>query len=321
MMTSVAFATELEIVDATIASYPIAIDGHELDVEHSQYPPIESKGVTYFPMTFDYLDGIGLELSFSSEEGLSIDKTIKGGPIDECFLGAENVLGISVDAVIATYPITVNGTPVINSEEEYPVLMYKNITYFPMTWRFAVEEFGWSTSWSGEEGFGIKVESIPVETVIEEQLATEEEIIEEPVVEVIEEVTSESSKDATFVIERVITSDALGLDPFHKKMMGDYTLLLDARIKIVTPENQGSTEAKAQRDRIKDLFLEVGEVYLKDSYGNRYECSVNGTASDAFGEGYLYLIMDVPYLPNGDYILLSNSDAWSVGNTFTINYW
>ena len=51
--------------------------------------------------------------------------------------------------------ILVNGKQIENSSEEYPVLRFRDVTYLPLTWRFAVEEFGWEYSYSQEYGISI----------------------------------------------------------------------------------------------------------------------------------------------------------------------
>lgn len=62
-------------------------------------------------------------------------------------------------AKYADFPIVVNGQWVENESEEYPIIIFRDVTYFPMTWRFAVTEFNWTTSWEGMEGFSINIRS------------------------------------------------------------------------------------------------------------------------------------------------------------------
>ncbi|WP_157047331.1 hypothetical protein [Alkaliphilus metalliredigens] len=45
----------------------------------------------------------------------------------------------------------------VKSKETYPLIIFRDITYFPLTWRFAVDEFRWDYSFSGESG--LKIES------------------------------------------------------------------------------------------------------------------------------------------------------------------
>jgi hypothetical protein len=154
---STAFGEVNTEVIITIPEYDVSVNGELIDTEHSQYPVICYKGITYFPMTFDYLNGIGLNLSYSQETGLEINVKDSVQKLQQDFLGANNTLGSKQNAQLASFTVKVNDKIIDNSAEEYPVLLYKNITYFPMTWRFAVEEFNWETSWSNQTGFGISI--------------------------------------------------------------------------------------------------------------------------------------------------------------------
>jgi len=158
---STVFAESTE-VDVTIPEFDVTVNGQIIDTEHSQYPIISYKSVTYFPMTSDYLNGIGLGLNFSTTEGLKINVKDEVGAFKQKFLGVNNALGSSHKAQLAPFMIEVNDKYIDNNEQAYPVLLYKNITYFPMTWGFAVEEFGWTTSWSNETGFGINVDKTKI---------------------------------------------------------------------------------------------------------------------------------------------------------------
>jgi len=148
-----------EDVIIEIPDFDVRVNGVLIDTEHSQYPLISYKNVTYFPMTSDYLTGIGLDLSFTSKEGLKLSLSDNLGQLEQKFLGANNILGSKDTARLVPFQVRVNGQTIDNSKEAYPVLLYKDITYFPMTWRFAVTEFGWTTSWSNEKGFAITIEN------------------------------------------------------------------------------------------------------------------------------------------------------------------
>lgn len=138
-----------------IPDYDVRVNDEVIDTKHSQYPVLKYKNITYFPMTWDYLSGLGLNLKYSSLEGLQIDRKATIGRFHQDFLGASNTIGSKHYAKIADYKVYVNHNRINNESETYPVLMYKDITYFPMTWRFAVEEFGWKTKWDSKSGFQI----------------------------------------------------------------------------------------------------------------------------------------------------------------------
>lgn len=152
MMTFAADSVTVEV-----PGYNVFVNGQQIDNENSQYPVIKYKGITYFPMTADYLKAIGLSLKFG-DTGLDLNKVegITSFPkLQQGFLGGDNKLGSKHKAYLPSFDVRVNGQLVVNSSEQYPVLSFRNITYFPMTWRFAVEEFGWKTKWDPEVGFEI----------------------------------------------------------------------------------------------------------------------------------------------------------------------
>lgn len=154
---------ESQEVEVVIPDFTVRVNGETIKTKESQYPIIVYKNITYFPMTSDYLEGIGLTLSWSKETGISINKGDSVVKLEQKFLGASNQLKSRHTASVVSYPIMVNGRRIDNSSEAYPILNYKNITYFPMTWQFAVTEFGWQTKWSNETGLEIIIENGPKE--------------------------------------------------------------------------------------------------------------------------------------------------------------
>ena len=156
-LSSLSFAAS-ENVTVTIPEFDVTVNGVTIDIEHSQYPVVTYKNITYIPMTSDYLSGFGLISSFSGQNGLSIDLAESVEPLNQNFVGANNRLGSDHTAELVPFDVTVNGQSINNANEEFPILLYKNITYFPMTWRFAVTEFAWKTGWSDASGFSITVD-------------------------------------------------------------------------------------------------------------------------------------------------------------------
>jgi hypothetical protein len=140
-------------VTATIPSYKVELDYEDVDCSTSKYPLINYKGITYFPMTWGYSRLLGLTSVWIEGEGLFLASWGTYGPSTSDFempvyKGSKNPRTVS--AAIADYPIYVNGTRLDKSKEEYPILNFRGITYFPLTWRFAREEFDWDTNWSKE---------------------------------------------------------------------------------------------------------------------------------------------------------------------------
>ncbi|WP_040952842.1 DUF5050 domain-containing protein [Gorillibacterium massiliense] len=61
----------------------------------------------------------------------------------------------SVKVTLPGYPVTLNGHTVENQYREYPLLVYRDVTYIPLTW-YDTRLFGLETTWSAKEGMTIK---------------------------------------------------------------------------------------------------------------------------------------------------------------------
>ncbi|UUZ94543.1 hypothetical protein LJK87_08365 [Paenibacillus sp. P25] len=51
--------------------------------------------------------------------------------------------------------MTIDGMPADNGKEPFPLLVFRDVTYFPMTWDFTVGKFGWKTAWDDRFGYSI----------------------------------------------------------------------------------------------------------------------------------------------------------------------
>jgi len=148
------FAKFTEYADITIPAFDITINGGKIENTNAKYPCILYNNITYFPMTYSGARSLGLSSDWNTLSGLVIKKT--GTEPSVCEFEQSPVSNSSGEtATIATGKITVNGSSIDNSYEEYPLLLFRDVTYFPLTWRFAVEEFGWSYSFSTERGLEI----------------------------------------------------------------------------------------------------------------------------------------------------------------------
>lgn len=132
-----------ENVEIDIINFPVTINGEEIDNMHSDYPLISYKSITYFPMTWDYSRSLGLETTWTVEYGLFI-KSIETRAKMKQSLNSNNMNVKSKIANLPNFDIYINGINLDNSKETYPILTYRSITYFPLTWKFAVETFGWN---------------------------------------------------------------------------------------------------------------------------------------------------------------------------------
>lgn len=149
-------------VRVNIPTFPVTLNGQTVDNTHSQYPLIVYKDITYFPLTYHYAQYLGLRTEWFNQThsgnapcffvGNSNDrsKTLKTYP--QAVANAAQHW-----ATLPTYQLAINQSVVNfdNSKEVYPLLNFRGVTYFPMTWRFAHDLFDWQYHWSVGKGLVI----------------------------------------------------------------------------------------------------------------------------------------------------------------------
>ena len=150
-----AYAAESSVTVA-VPAFPVILNGQEMNREYGQYPPIVYKDITYFPMTYYDCRFLGIETRWTQQEGLSIDATGVTGAYTPYRSSVKNKIGTNAyKATIARDSIKVNGVKVDNSKEKYPLLVFRDITYFPMTWKWGAEIFGWDYKFDNAAGLRI----------------------------------------------------------------------------------------------------------------------------------------------------------------------
>lgn len=155
-----------DVVSVSLPDFPVTLNGQTTSNDYSQYPLLVYRNITYFPMTYYDCRLLGLHTEWAEAEGLSIEK--QDGSISEYVREIQSSRNSrSQRAQIATGKIQVNGKVIDNSQEEYPLLLFRDVTYFPLTWRFAVDEFGWEYEYDQTTGLTISNPSAPFETTEE----------------------------------------------------------------------------------------------------------------------------------------------------------
>lgn len=156
------YATPVLAADVTVTlpTFPVTLNGVTMEQSKSQYPMLVYKDITYVPMTWADTRLLGLESNWTQQAGLTIAKaaTVQDQETAQSAYKpytTSTANGQSYKAATASGKITVNGKAITNSSEEYPLLVFRDITYFPLTWRFAVNEFGWEYSFDQKNGLVI----------------------------------------------------------------------------------------------------------------------------------------------------------------------
>ena len=147
-----------------IPSFNVTLNGQNVDSTCRRYPLLVFRDITYFPMTYDDLRFLGVTTNWDDK---SKKLTIKKEPVENAKyndykygknLGKyifDSVEGIYGQVKTCEFEVEINGKIIDNSKEEHPLLLFNNVTYFPLTWRFAVDEFGWDYSFTDENGLEI----------------------------------------------------------------------------------------------------------------------------------------------------------------------
>lgn len=149
-------------VEVTLPGFDITLNGGLVENEKEPYPFIVYKGITYLPMTWDLSNALGLRTKWSNETGLEILPNTSATMYDNKVNGV-NVIGKKYKAKVVDFPVKVNGSVIDNQTETYPLLNFKNVTYFPMTYKFMVTEFKSGYKYREETGLSISAnDRLPV---------------------------------------------------------------------------------------------------------------------------------------------------------------
>lgn len=143
-------------VSVSTPGFPVILNGFATS-DDEYFPLLVYKNITYIPLTQKMAEHLNLWVHWDSEStSLHIKKnSMKNDFLSDFGTPSKNKVQF-FKATKANYPIFVNGQKLNLSAEPYPVLNFRNITYFPLTWRFAVKEFGWQYHFSAKEGLNIR---------------------------------------------------------------------------------------------------------------------------------------------------------------------
>lgn len=136
-------------VNVSLPAFKITMNDVKIDNNERVYPIIVYKDITYVPMTYNDSRFLGLETKWNSDSGLQVNK-ISVQLAYNPNKGSSN--SYLESAALPEFAIRVNGKNIDNKSETYPLLVFRDITYFPLTWRYMVDEFGWTSSFDPNGG-------------------------------------------------------------------------------------------------------------------------------------------------------------------------
>ena len=144
---------------ASVVTGKVTLNGQVIDNKNAKYPLLTYSNITYFPMTYHLSRFMGVSADWNNGSK-TLDITAGGARTAYAAETGKKQSG-SVAVTPASYKISVNGAQINNKEEKYPIFNYNGITYFPLTWAYAVDSFGWSYQWDAENGLRIDTTSAP----------------------------------------------------------------------------------------------------------------------------------------------------------------
>lgn len=156
-------AAQTDFINVTLPSFNITLNGLEINNKESKYPLIVYKDITYFPMTYNACRFLGIETFWKeSSKELNIETTGITAAYKPYTNSTKN--SNKYKAIIPNFSIIINGNTVDNSKEKYPLLSFRDITYFPMTWKYSVDEFGWQYNFNSN-GLSINSDNIKLKQI------------------------------------------------------------------------------------------------------------------------------------------------------------
>ena len=150
---------------ASVVTGKVTLNGQVIDNKTAKYPLLIYSNITYFPMTYHLSRFMGVSADWNGGSK-TLDITAGGARTAYVAETGKKQSG-SVSVALPSYKISVNGAQINNKEEKYPIFNYNGITYFPLTWAYAVDSFGWSYQWDAVNGLRIDTSSASAPAPVE----------------------------------------------------------------------------------------------------------------------------------------------------------
>ena len=140
---------------AVLPAFDVHFNGNKVDSTYREYPLLVYKDITYFPMTYFDSRHLGLVTEWDeTTRTLNIEQKSISASLRDYKREQKNKK--TQEVKICDFNIEILGKPIDNSAEEYPLITFRDVTYFPLTWRFAYELFCWRYEFSPEKGLFIE---------------------------------------------------------------------------------------------------------------------------------------------------------------------
>ena len=130
-----------EFINAVIAPIQLRINQKDIDGSRALYPLLFYNNITYIPLTYNLCRALGLESTYDAVYGLKIspDMSIPLEKLQQDLLPEEakdQSLGEPAPSTRVVRAVYLAGQEIDNSKQEYPLILFRDITYLPLTWNF-----------------------------------------------------------------------------------------------------------------------------------------------------------------------------------------
>jgi hypothetical protein len=137
-----------QYANVSLPTFKITMNNVAIDNNTRLYPIIVYKDITYVPMTYNDSRFLGLETDWNSDSGLQVNKIREQLPYNPNKGYTNPTLE---GAVLPEFNVRVNGKVIDNNNETFPLLVFRDITYFPLM-RYGIDEFNWVVSFDPNNG-------------------------------------------------------------------------------------------------------------------------------------------------------------------------
>ncbi|MDY2986044.1 MAG: hypothetical protein SOR77_00275 [Peptoniphilus sp.] len=149
---------ESKVINVTVPKYNVTVNSVVMDKEKNKYPPLSYNGITYFPMTYDNAMALGILINWNNaERTLYLDRGAGFGNIPIKPFDSEKENGKLYSVKTIPFDVVINGKKIDKKElKKYPLFVFRDITYLPMTWSIFHDELDYDVSFNHKDGLVMK---------------------------------------------------------------------------------------------------------------------------------------------------------------------
>ncbi len=162
---------------AVLPAFDVTLNGQKVDSRNREYPLFVYRDITYFPMTYYDCRFLGLTTGWDGRTyTLTVNKENIAGMYRDNVSGTNNPHSWTVRPVEVPvgqeYRYTgecvepAHFVTYVNGQEagggDYPLMTLRGVTYFPLTWEYAHDMFGWDYNFD-ENGLNISSDNYRTE--------------------------------------------------------------------------------------------------------------------------------------------------------------